>query len=137
MNFQETVKKARELSFSDSLSSLFSEEQREILGETVDAMERDVGKVFAGERVEFREEDAGQVFFMLDRLSDHLRMSIGVHKEVKEFIRAYLQLSFNYTNCRRQMGHRSSLLEQVIRKLYGLARWRDAEILVSLRQRVN
>jgi len=137
MNFKETVERARELSFSDSLSSLFNDEQREVLRGTIDVMERDTSKVFAWEKAEFREEDAGPIFFMLDRLSDHLGMSIGIHKELKEFIRAYLQLSFNYTNCRRQTGWRSLMLEQVIERLYKLFQSRDSEILASLRARMN
>jgi len=137
MNFEGIVEKVRELSFSDSLSPLFNDKQREALRGTIDVMERNTNKVRNWQKVEFQERDDVIMIFMLDRMSDHLRISIGVEKELKEFIRVYQQLSSNYINCRRITGYRSPILERIIHGLYGLIKSRKSAISASLRQRVN
>lgn len=137
MNFGGIVEKARELSFSDSLSPLFNDKQREALRGTIDVMERAVNKGRNWQKVEFQEKDDVTMFFMLDRMSDHLGMSIGIDKELKKFIRAYLQLSFHYKNYRSITGDRSPMLEQATTRLYELIKSRKSAILASLRQRVN
>ena len=137
MNFKGIVEKARELSFSDSLSSLFNDKQREALRETINVMERAVNKGRNWQRVDFKEKDDVVMIFMLDRMLDHLRMSIGVEKELKEFIRAYQQLSSHYINWRRITGYRSPILERFIHGLYGLIKSRKSAISASLRQRAN
>lgn len=138
MNFKGIVEKARELSSSDSLSPLFNNKQREALRGTIDVMERAVNEVRNWQKVEFQERDDVTIFFMLDRISDHLHMSIGIDKELKEFIRAYLQLSSRYASCRGITGDRSSsMLKQATRRLYELVEFRKSAISASLRQRVN
>jgi len=137
MNFKGIVEKARELSFSDSLSPLFNDKQREALRRTIDVMERAVNKGRNWQKVEFQEKDDVTIFFMLDRISDHLRMSIGIEKELKGFIRAYFQLSSHYKNYRSITGDRSPILERIIHGLYGLIKSRKLAISASLRQRVN
>jgi len=137
MDFKGVVERARELSFSDSLSPLFDDRQRGILREIIDLMERAVNKGRNWQKVEFQEKDDVRMFFVLDRMSDHLGMSIGVGKELKEFIRAYLQLSSHYKNYRNITGDRSPMLEQATTRLYGLVKSRKLAISASLRQRVN
>jgi len=137
MNFEGIVEKVRKLSFSDSLSPLFNDKQREALRGTIDVMERAVNKGRNWQKVEFQEKDDVTIFFMLDRISDHLGMSIGIDKELKKFIRGYLQLSSHYKNYRSITGDRSPILKQATTRLYELVKSRKSAISASLRQRVN
>ena len=139
MGFKDTVEKAKQLSFSETLSPLFNDSERKILRSAISVMERDVGRVLAKQKVKFQEKDAGLIFFGLFRMIAYLRMNIGIIPEVKEFIKAYVHLSLNYTKMRRQMGYRplSPLLEDAIEKTYELFKARNSEISEALRQRVN
>ncbi|MBA7490772.1 hypothetical protein ES702_01315 [subsurface metagenome] len=137
MNFEGIVEKARELSFSDSLSPLFNNKQIEALRGTIDVMERAVNKGRNWQKVEFQEGDDIIIFFVLDRISDHLCVNIGMERELKEFIRVYLQLSAHYKSCRNITGERSPMLKQGVDRLYELVESRKSAISASLRQRVN
>lgn len=137
MNFRGVVEKVRELSFSDSLSSLFDNRQIEHLRETIGVMERAVNKVRNWQDVEFQEKDDVTIFFMVDKMLDHLRVSIGLDKKLKAFIRAYLQLNFHYKSCRRMTGGRCPMLRQAINELYGLIESRESAISASLKERMN
>lgn len=137
MNFRDVVEKVRELSFSDSLSSLFNDKQREALRGTIDVMERAVNKGRNWQKVKFQEGDDIIIFFVLDRMSDHLCVSIGMERELKEFIRVYLQLSAHYKSYRNITGERSPMLKQGVDRLYELVESRKSTSSASLRQRVN
>jgi len=137
MNFRGIVEKARELSFSDSLSSLFNNEQIEHLRKTIGLMEGAVNKGRNWQKVQFQEKNDVIIFFMLDRMSDHFPVSIGIEKELKEFIEAYLLLSSHYKNYRSITGDRSPMLEQATTRLYELIKSRKLAISASLRQRMN
>lgn len=137
MNFKDIVEKARELSSSDSLSSLFNGKQRKILKGTIDVMERAVNKVHNWQNVKFKKRDDLTTFLILNRMSEYLRMSIGVKKELKEFIQAYQQLSSHYTSCRGITGDRSPILKQAATRLYELIQSRKSAISASLKERMN
>lgn len=115
-NFQETVKKARRLSFSNSLSTVFTNKEIGDLKMTIDAMERDIGKAMEGEKVQFKDVDANAAASMLNRLLTHFLIEV-VREEVKEFTLVYLQLAFNYTKLRREVKCAPVGLEEAIKKL--------------------
>lgn len=137
MNFEGVVEKGRELSFSDSLSPLFNDKQREALRGTIDVMERAVNKGRNWQKVEFQEKDDVTIFFMLGRISDYLGMSIGIDKKFKEFIWVYLQLSALYESYRSITGDRSPILKQATTRLYELVKSRESAISASLKERMN
>lgn len=137
MNFKDIVEKVEQLSFSNSLSPLFDNKQIEHLRRTIGVMGKAVNKVRNWQRVEFQEKDDAMIFFMLDRMSDHLCVSIGIDKELKKFIRVYLQLSAHYKSCRNITGERSPMLKQGVDRLYELVESRKLAISASLRQRAN
>lgn len=129
-DFQETVKKARRFSLSNSLSTVFTNEQVKDLRVTINAMERDISKAMAGEKVEFQEKDAKATAFMLERLLTYFLTDV-VREEVKEFALAYLRLAFNYTKLQKEMACRRPPLEQAVQKLNSFVNYHESVVATT------